>query len=414
MLQIALREKLPIYTETPVRDFVVENGRVTGVIAVRGGREVRIQARDGVLINAGGFSRSREMRERFQPKPNPWQWTNANPGDTGEMIEAAMRLGAAIDCMNESWWVITSLGPDESLPEGAVNPEGVAIPFMHHLDLSLPHLIMVDQDGPPFLRRIGRLHGDRPAPLREARGDRQGRAGLGDPRSPPSGKLSVGHRPARQDTAVLARQRLHEAGRHARGTRSRLAASTGRVSRPKSRNSTGIAAPASTPSSIAADARSIAHTVTRRSRQTRTSGRSSRARSTRSRCIPATSARPAASSPTSTPGFCARTHLSSKGCTRRATRPHPWWDVAIRAPGRASAPRSCSDILRLNTPRSQQGRLARTPAGRQQHEFSSVKGNTGRPVSPHDARSSRTTSASVPRSRPARSLRRITRRAGRK
>ena len=155
MLQIALREKLPIRTEMAVRDFVVENGRVVGVVAVSNGREVRIQARDGVLINAGGFSRNREMRERWQPKPNAWQWTNANPGDTGEMIEAAMRLGAAVDCMNEAWWVITSLGPGETLPEGAVNPEGIPIPFMHHLDLSLPHLIMVDQDGRRFCDESG-------------------------------------------------------------------------------------------------------------------------------------------------------------------------------------------------------------------------------------------------------------------
>jgi 3-oxosteroid 1-dehydrogenase len=155
MLQMALRADLPIHTGMPVRDFVVENGRVVGVVALREGREIRIQARDGVLINAGGFSHSREMRERFQAKPNAWQWTNANPGDTGEMIEAAMRLGAAVDCMNEAWWVITSLGPGETFPEGAVNRHGVPIPFMHHLDLSLPHLIMVDQDGRRFCDESG-------------------------------------------------------------------------------------------------------------------------------------------------------------------------------------------------------------------------------------------------------------------
>jgi 3-oxosteroid 1-dehydrogenase len=155
MLQIALREQLPIYTDTPVKDLVVENGRVVGVVATRNGRDVRIQARDGVLINAGGFSHNREMRERWMSKPNAWKWTNANPGDTGEMIEAAQKLGAAVDCMNEAWWVITSLGPNESLPEGAINPQGVPIPFMHHLDLSLPHLIMVDQDGKRFCDESG-------------------------------------------------------------------------------------------------------------------------------------------------------------------------------------------------------------------------------------------------------------------
>jgi 3-oxosteroid 1-dehydrogenase len=155
MLQIALREKLPIWTEAPVRDFIVENGRVAGVRVLRGGREINVEARDGVLINAGGFSRSREMREQFQPKPNPWSWTNANPGDTGEVLQAAMRLGAATDCMNEAWWVITSLAPGEKLPEGAINSNGVAIPFMHHLDLSLPFSMMVDQSGERFCDEAG-------------------------------------------------------------------------------------------------------------------------------------------------------------------------------------------------------------------------------------------------------------------
>ena len=155
MLQLTLEANIPIWTDTPVTELLVEGNRVVGVLARRGGRELRIRALDGVLINAGGFSRSREMREQYQPKPNAWQWTNANPGDTGEMIQAAMGLGAAVDCMNEAWWVITSLGPQQTLPAGAVNPEGVAIPFMHHLDLSLPYSIMVDQNGNRFCDEAG-------------------------------------------------------------------------------------------------------------------------------------------------------------------------------------------------------------------------------------------------------------------
>jgi len=155
MLQIALREELPIWTSAPVVDLIVDTGRVGGVLVTREGRQLRVQAREGVLINSGGFARNREMREQFQAKPNPWRWTNANPGDTGEMIQAAMRLGAAVDCMNEAWWVITSLGPGESLPDGAVTADATAIPFMHHLDLSLPYSIMVDQQGQRFCDEAG-------------------------------------------------------------------------------------------------------------------------------------------------------------------------------------------------------------------------------------------------------------------
>jgi len=155
MLEIALREGLPIWTETPVQEFIMEGERVAGVCALRNGRVINVQARCGVLINAGGFSRSREMREKYQDKPNPWRWTNANPGDTGEALQAAMRLGAATDCMNEAWWVITSLAPGEKMPEGAVNSQGVPIPFMHHLDLSLPFSMMVDQNGQRFCDEAG-------------------------------------------------------------------------------------------------------------------------------------------------------------------------------------------------------------------------------------------------------------------
>ncbi|MGY3323999.1 FAD-binding protein [Pseudomonas fluorescens] len=155
MLQIALRNKLPIWTETPVTDLVVEDGRVVGVLAQREGKSVRIQAREGVLINVGGFSRNEAMRKQYQPQPSSADWTNANLGDTGEIIQAAMKLGAAVDCMDESWWVVTSLGPNESFPEGALTPEGKPLPFMHHLDLSLPYSIMVDQDGQRFCDEAG-------------------------------------------------------------------------------------------------------------------------------------------------------------------------------------------------------------------------------------------------------------------
>lgn len=155
MLQVALRHKIPIWTETPVEDFVVENGRVAGVVVKRGSDVIRVQARDGVLINVGGFSRNAEMRRKYQPQPSSDIWTNANPGDTGEIIEAAMNLGAAVDCMNEAWWVVTSLGPNESFPEGAVAADGTPIPFMHHMDLSYPHLILVDQDGQRYCNEAG-------------------------------------------------------------------------------------------------------------------------------------------------------------------------------------------------------------------------------------------------------------------
>jgi len=154
MLQIALREQLPIFPETPVKDFIVENGRVVGVIAEHQGKTVEVRARDGVLINAGGFSRNTAMREEFGRKPTSGEWTNANPGDTGEVMRAAMNLGAATDCMDTAWWVITSRGVDGYWPKGNVI-DGRVYPAMHHIDLSFPHSMMVDQEGRRFCDEAG-------------------------------------------------------------------------------------------------------------------------------------------------------------------------------------------------------------------------------------------------------------------
>jgi len=156
MLQIALREQLPIWTEAPLQELVTEQGRVTGVVVRHEGRTVRVQAREGVLLNTGGFSRNAAMRRRYGPQPSSAEWTNANPGDTGEAIEMASALGAAVDCMDEAWWVVTSLGPDGKPPKvGGWATDGQALPFMHHLDLSLPYSIMVDQLGERFCNEAG-------------------------------------------------------------------------------------------------------------------------------------------------------------------------------------------------------------------------------------------------------------------
>ena len=155
MLQIALREDIPIWTETPVEDLIIENGRVVGVIATRNGKKINVQARGGVLINAGGFARNAEMRQKYQPQPSSHISTSVTPGDTGEVIQAAINLGAAIDCMDEAWWVITSRGTDGTWPEGSVLSGNYILPFMHHLDLSMPYSMMVDQNGERFCDEAG-------------------------------------------------------------------------------------------------------------------------------------------------------------------------------------------------------------------------------------------------------------------
>lgn len=138
MLQAALRHRVDIRLNAPVTDLVEEDGRVVGVVTERDGRPWRIEARDGVLINAGGFARNAGMRRRYGPQPSSVDWTNANPGDTGEMIEIAKAHGAATDLMDQAVWLVTSLQPS-------------GFRAFHVLDIAKPHCIIVDKDGRRFL-----------------------------------------------------------------------------------------------------------------------------------------------------------------------------------------------------------------------------------------------------------------------
>ena len=140
LFQIALREKIPIWTESPVKDLIYEDGRVVGVIAEREGETVEVRARLGVLVDAGGFSRNKEMRDTYSPQPTSDKWTQVNPGDTGEMIQAIMKLGAATDQMDEAFWF-----PCSYLPDGTT--------FAMHSagDIGKPGCIIVDAKGNRFM-----------------------------------------------------------------------------------------------------------------------------------------------------------------------------------------------------------------------------------------------------------------------
>jgi 3-oxosteroid 1-dehydrogenase len=96
----------PVWTNTAMDDLIVEDGRVVGARVNHKGSSVNIEARKGVLLAAGGFSRNAEMRRRYSgDQPNEAKWSLSNPGDTGEVLQTAMKLGAQTDLLDEAWWL---------------------------------------------------------------------------------------------------------------------------------------------------------------------------------------------------------------------------------------------------------------------------------------------------------------------
>lgn len=134
LLQIALARRVPIRIATPITQILVENGRVAGVAVQAGSGIRRLRARDAVLLNSGGFGRNAAMRTKYLPQPTSPEWTNANPGETGEVLEMAAELGAQTALMDQCWWVTTSILPDQSH-------------LIHPFDMGKPYCIMVDGTG---------------------------------------------------------------------------------------------------------------------------------------------------------------------------------------------------------------------------------------------------------------------------
>jgi 3-oxosteroid 1-dehydrogenase len=96
----------PVWTNAALDDLIVEDGRVVGARVKRDGSTLSIEARRGVLLAAGGFGHNADMRRRYSgDQPNEGKWSIANPGDTGEVLQTAMRLGAKTDLLDEAWWL---------------------------------------------------------------------------------------------------------------------------------------------------------------------------------------------------------------------------------------------------------------------------------------------------------------------
>jgi 3-oxosteroid 1-dehydrogenase len=135
VLKALLDRDVPVWTDTAFVDLVIEDGEVHGAVLERDGSEIRVRARRGVLLSAGGFSRNQTMREEFsRDQPGRVEWTSANPGDTGETLQIAMKYGAATDMMDEAWWL-----PSWIMPDGT--------PSMCISERSKPGAIMVDAQG---------------------------------------------------------------------------------------------------------------------------------------------------------------------------------------------------------------------------------------------------------------------------
>ncbi|WP_182907454.1 FAD-binding protein [Microbispora sp. H13382] len=138
-LRMALKDAgIPLWLKTPMTDLVTdESGAVTGIVARREGRTVRVRGRYGVLLATGGFDHNTQLRERYLPEGARPDFGMGARENTGDGILAGERAGAALDLMDDAWWM-----------PAVRHPAGATIPLVS--ERCIPPSVIVSRDGRRF------------------------------------------------------------------------------------------------------------------------------------------------------------------------------------------------------------------------------------------------------------------------
>lgn len=134
-----LDRQVPLWLDTSLQALVEEGGSVTGAELLREGRTLRVHARQGVVIAAGGFERNQAMRSQYHPQPSQAQWSATPPYNSGDGIRAGQVLGAATALMEHSWWAPTTC------VEGEEKQRALFV------ERTLPGCVLVDSAGQRFV-----------------------------------------------------------------------------------------------------------------------------------------------------------------------------------------------------------------------------------------------------------------------
>lgn len=130
---------VPIWLASPAQELLVDNGRVVGVTVLREGRPVHVRARRGVILGSGGFEHSQALRERYLPQPTRTEWSAASPYNTGDMLVAGQKIGAATALLDEAWWGPSIIVPGEDRARALFT------------ERSMPGAILVNKAGRRFV-----------------------------------------------------------------------------------------------------------------------------------------------------------------------------------------------------------------------------------------------------------------------
>ena len=147
-LRLALKEQgVPLWLESPMQDLVRDaKGRITGAIINHDGKEMRIRARKGVVLAAGGFDKNQAMRDEFAPQYRNALYSGGTSGNTGDSIRAGVAAGAETLNMQSAWAAPVFYVPGEDRGR------------LCTIERALPGSMMVNQAGKRYLNEAASYH----------------------------------------------------------------------------------------------------------------------------------------------------------------------------------------------------------------------------------------------------------------
>lgn len=97
----AEKNGIMIFYETEAKDFIVKNGKVTGVKAEDAKNKIVFNAKKAVVLATGGFAGDVEYRQKFNSNLTENILTTNHPGGDGTGIKMAEKIGARLIGMED-------------------------------------------------------------------------------------------------------------------------------------------------------------------------------------------------------------------------------------------------------------------------------------------------------------------------
>jgi len=136
---------IEVRLDTRLDELKVTDGRVSGVRVSHFGRGYEIEAKQGVILCAGGFEWNQALRDRFFPVPGLTRHSSTpEDANRGEALIAGMDIGADTEHTQAGWWIPTMHMP---MPTTSNFEEIHQAAF----DVGRPHSVCVNRNGQRFV-----------------------------------------------------------------------------------------------------------------------------------------------------------------------------------------------------------------------------------------------------------------------